>query len=419
MMRYNLTPFTCAIDDPQRLKHMEMVKAPLKTKFEGKSEQIRIHILEFTRRMQSTGLYQEFQIRMQENDRPQEIPEDDWTLDHPLRWQTANFLENFSAVTYQMLFQERERIDDTLMMIDDPPISADKDGAKELASKQHSMWIAELLDNSWSDSVTSDMSAFEEETKGDGILLFYVFLREYMGYTKEAIIVAEQQLTKEKLALENFDYDITKFTLHARTYLCRIMNAGSPITNQHFILIFSALKEAHEDEFKLIIMQLYDNWRKGQGEGANITIMQILAKADSEYKRLLQLGQWTTKNKTSDLLGLQAKYDILQHQIAAMIAETKNKDNPQPSNRPTGTPKPEENEERIINREKWFYCTNCWSGRRWNKTHKSEEHKRGLGLGRNKNQKQDQDKDKDKDKEKHTSNLASYELGYGSDFQSG
>ncbi len=63
------------------------------------------------------------------------------------------------------------------------------------------MWITELLDNSWSSNVSADMSAFEEETKGDGILLFYVFLQENVSYTKEAIIAAEQQLTKEKLSL--------------------------------------------------------------------------------------------------------------------------------------------------------------------------------------------------------------------------
>jgi hypothetical protein len=89
-------------------------------------------------------------------------------------------------------------------MLDEAPQTKDDDGARELASKQHGMWIAELSDNSWSDQVTSDMSAFEEETVGDGILLFYVFLRENVGYMKEAIIATEQQLTKEKLALENF-----------------------------------------------------------------------------------------------------------------------------------------------------------------------------------------------------------------------
>lgn len=81
-------------------------------------------------------------------------------------------------------------------MLNDPPQNANDDGAKELASKQHSMWIAELLDNSWSSNISAEMSAFEEETKGDGILLFYVFLHENAGYTKEEIIAVEQQLSK-------------------------------------------------------------------------------------------------------------------------------------------------------------------------------------------------------------------------------
>ncbi len=52
------------------------------------------------------------------------------------------------------------------------------------------MWIAELLDNRWSDSVTVEMYTFEEETKGDGILQWYVFLHENIGHAKEAIIAA-------------------------------------------------------------------------------------------------------------------------------------------------------------------------------------------------------------------------------------
>jgi hypothetical protein len=160
-------------------------------------------------------------------------------------------------------------------------------------------------------------------------------------------------------------------------------------------------------------MQLYDGWRKGQGEGANITIMQLLARADSEYKRLCQLGQWAMRNKSNDLIGLQAEFDTLKLQFAALVAETKNKDKEkqQPTGRPTGAPKPEENEERLFNGEKWYYCAKCYHGRSWNKTHKTEQHRRGAGC---KNQKQDQE-----DKDKNASQLAAYDLGYGSDFQSG
>jgi hypothetical protein len=55
------------------------------------------------------------------------------------------------------------------------------------------------------------------------------------------------------------------------------MAAGASITNQHYILIFSSLKETNDEEFKSIIMQLYEGWRTGKGDGANISIMQLLA----------------------------------------------------------------------------------------------------------------------------------------------
>jgi hypothetical protein len=144
-------------------------------------------------------------------------------------------------------------------------------------------------------------------------------------------------------------------------------------TNQHFILIFSALNEVEQDELKLIILKLYEGWRTGQGEGSNITVIQLLARADSEYKRLKLLGQWSTKNKVSELLGLQAKFDILQIQFQALVAEhNKIKQKPQLATRkPEGAPKPEENKTRTIDGQAWFYCKNFWLGRRWNKTHKT------------------------------------------------
>jgi hypothetical protein len=58
------------------------------------------------------------------------------------------------------------------------------------------------------------------------------------------VIAAEHNLTKEKLALANSNNDTTKFTNHAMTHIRKIMNAGSPVTNQHSILIFSMLKES-------------------------------------------------------------------------------------------------------------------------------------------------------------------------------
>ncbi len=179
-----------------------------------------------------------------------------------------------------------------------------------------------MLRNSWTSTVASEMNAFDEETQGDGVLLFYVFLRENVGFTNEAIIAAEQHLTKGRFALENFQFDIFKFTTHVRTYIRQIIGAGQQPTKQHFIQVFSALKEAEEAEFNLIIVKLYQEWRSGKGDGAKLTLLQLLAKADSEYKHLVQLGQWTTKKKSSELLGLQSKFDVLQTQFHALMAET-------------------------------------------------------------------------------------------------
>jgi hypothetical protein len=141
------------------------------------------------------------------------------------------------------------------------------------------------------------------------------------------------------------------------------MNAGAPITNRHYILVFSALKEVEDEEFKSIMMQFYEGWRTGNGEGSNRSTIQLLARADSEYKQLTVLGQWKTKAKSSELLGLQAKFDILQAQFVALLAnQNKPPPNQSETNCPTGQLRPEEKETRIINGTTWYYCTNCYSG---------------------------------------------------------
>jgi hypothetical protein len=131
----------------------------------------------------------------------------------------------------------------------------------------------------------------------------------------------------------------------------------------------------------------------------------------------LQLGQWTTKNPSSELLGLQSKFDVLQTQFHTLLTEhNKLKQKPPPgagktTEKPTGIPKPEENETRTIDGTKWYYCSNCWAGRRWNKTHRTAEHKRGVGKNRNLQQ----------DQQQQESHMASYDTTYSgiSDFQSG
>ncbi len=56
MITYNVRRFTGIIDDPAHLKQMASVKAPRKTKYDGKLEHLRTHIMEFLNHIQNTGL---------------------------------------------------------------------------------------------------------------------------------------------------------------------------------------------------------------------------------------------------------------------------------------------------------------------------------------------------------------------------
>jgi hypothetical protein len=105
-------------------------------------------------------------------------------------------------------------------MLDDVHQVAEEEGASELDSKQHRMWISELLWNSWTTNVIADMNAFEEETQDNGVILYCIFLCKHIGFTNEVIIASKAQLTKEKLALKNFQFNILKFTTHVRAYIC-------------------------------------------------------------------------------------------------------------------------------------------------------------------------------------------------------
>jgi hypothetical protein len=103
------------------------------------------------------------------------------------------------------------------------------------------------------------------------------------------------------------------------------------------------------------------------------------------------------------------KFDVLQSQFLALLSEHSKLQNKQlsESNKPKGEPKQEENEERIINGKKWYYCTNCRTGRRWNKTHKTSQHKKGVGKSKT--------GDTNGADNKQQALTASYDAGYGAD----
>jgi len=92
----------------------------------------------------------------------------------------------------------------TLAMMTWLPMPASQAGALELSSKQHRQWIAGCLSNSWTAAIKDPMDAYEEDHKGDGIIMLMYFLQEYAGSSNEASIAAEEALHPLKLKLDNF-----------------------------------------------------------------------------------------------------------------------------------------------------------------------------------------------------------------------
>ena len=151
--------------------------------------------------MEATGLVSKFEVIIQEHLRPTEATKELWTVD-PRCLEKINFLLNYSVITLPLVKATRDMILSMLAMMIWLPTTASQTHALELSSKQHHQWIAECLSNSWTATVKDTMDAYEEDHKGDGIIMWMCFLQEYASSSHEAIIAAEEALHPSKLKLE-------------------------------------------------------------------------------------------------------------------------------------------------------------------------------------------------------------------------
>jgi hypothetical protein len=106
----------------------------------------------------------------------------------------------------------------TITVLDCVPTAQDP-AAPHYASKQHHSWIAEYIKNSITSTVRATLDAYEEDHDGDGIVLFFCFLQEFLGATREALVLAEEALNPMKLRLSNFNQDVKAFTLIVSFFL--------------------------------------------------------------------------------------------------------------------------------------------------------------------------------------------------------
>lgn len=388
-MVFNDSPFTGRIDDPLRMKQKSAVSAAFEIKFDGDSANVHRFKQNIKIRMQHNGLTGEFLVRLGENIRPVAVAEADWEH-HEHRFIVGNILENYSNITMEQVKAERDRNSAIVGALIQKPAAATANGLA-LASKQHRSWICQLIVDSCTQTVLQTLEAYEEEHKNDGPTMFFSLLMEYSGATRDAIIKAEENLHPVKITLNNFGHDVKAWSQYARTNLNRITGSGGTITHTHWIHLMSALEEAHSERFRLQIIEWNKNWRKQSGEGSNWTILQFLAKADSEYTRLLDLGQWKTQDPNSSIIALQAELQAMKTKFVAMQATASQRQQPtstgtaprigttipagterRTSEKPTFTPaEGATNLETMLNGVLWKYCALC---ERWNKSHTTPGH---------------------------------------------
>jgi len=371
MVIANDTPYSGLHTDPLRLKHAAATKLALSELFNGDPGHVRRFKSDFCERMKNVGLKAEFDVIIQENPRPDNVTADNWQND-PNRFVVQNILDSYAGVTLPQVKATRDAICQTVAALDRVPTARDR-AAPHYASKQHRSWIAEFIKNSISSTVRSTLDAYEEDHDGDGVVLYYCFLQEFSGATREALVLAEEALHPLKLSLSNFNQDVKAFTAYCRLHLRNITGSGGQISHTHWIRIQEALEEAFTEKFRLQMIEWSKNWQKQSGEGHDWTMMQFLAKVDLEYTRLVNLNQWKTNDPSSTIIALRAEISDLK--IALQAAKQ-----PNPSGQPTGQPKqkptwvPKDGQPLEVhhNGRTWKYCGRC---KRWNQTHTTPEHK--------------------------------------------
>jgi hypothetical protein len=319
--------------------------------------------------MRSVGLTSEFNVKIGERPCPLGITDAVWHTD-PARFIFQNLLENYSGITLAQVKATRDEVRATVNALDRVPTARDPT-ASHFASKQHQSWIHEFIRNSITLNVRSTLEAYDEDHDGDGIVLYYCFLQEFSGATREALVLAEEALHPMKFQPINFNQDIKAFTSYCRLHLRNILGSGGQISHTHWIRIQEALEESYTEKFRLQIMDWSKNWRKQTGEGHDWTMMQFLAKVDLEYSRLLNLNQWKTNDPNSTIVALRAELSDLK---LALLAAKKDTPVPtgQPKQKPTWIPKEGQPLVVVQNGKTWKYCGKC---HHWNQTHTTPEHK--------------------------------------------
>jgi len=252
--------------------------------------------------------------------------------------------------------------------------------SEHLTSFQNRMWIYDLLLSSWTENMLSIMSKYLENHDGDGVVLYYCFLKHFAGATKANIIAAYAELTEAKVQLHLYNNNVSAFTNAVRIPTCKLVNCQKQPTFQHMLNVYHGVMDFTNTEFSNYVHNLYREYRS-DGPAASWSMFHLLDTLDLEYEHLQALNCWEPRQpaKNPEILALTAELSSLKAYVAKLQKSTPESGTPK---KPTQPPKEGEKQTTTISGVTWHYCQKCFGGKgAWNKTHTTAEHVKGAGKG--------------------------------------
>ena len=384
---YNTSTFSNKEGATDRTAQRKALVAPLHHQFDGELNKVQQHIADIVHRCKQRGIYNDFVYIIKENSPPSTLDLTDlkiqaqWEND-PNRFELGNLLDDPSKATLENVRQVRDIVRKTVNVLQIKPKAGSVE-SEHLTSFQNRMWFYDLLLSSWTDNMLSTMSKYLENHDGDGIVLYYCFLKHFAGATKANIIAAYAELTEAKVQLHLYNNDVSAFTNAVRIPTHKLVNCQKRPTFQHMLNVYHGVMDCPNQEFSNYVHSLYREYRS-DGPAASWSMFQLLDTLDQEYECLQALNHWEPRQpaKNPEILALTAELSSLKAYVAKLQKAPVPNPNGNNIKKPTQPPKEGEKETTTLNGITWHYCQKCFGGKgSWNKTHTTAEHVKGAGKG--------------------------------------
>jgi len=234
--RYNTSAFSNKENGTDRAAQRKALVTKLHHEFDGELNKVQQHIADITHRSKQCGIYNDFVYIIKENSPPNhlnlEYPKDlaQWEQS-PDRFVLGNLLDDPSRATLENVQQVRDIVRKSATNLHGKP-KAGSIKSDHLTSFQNRMWIYDLLLSSWTENMLSIMSKYLEHHDGDGVVLYYYFLKHFAGATKANIIAAYAELMEAKVQLHlyNNEFAPSPMQLEFQPVSWRIVRSNLPFS---------------------------------------------------------------------------------------------------------------------------------------------------------------------------------------------